>query len=246
MEKPYRAQSRSLCPFFSACAAVLTLSLDLKLELPSTYTERSRSTKILGNPGVMFPSIRVMKEWAQTRRGLPILVIARSIEMTRTLGLNQSWSIPRPVATPPPLSEFEAEFQPASWTTQSPTHPEWITLSSSPESSATTSPRNVKPGSSLTWSRSSGWKRFHPPFDVLHVAPKRYAKARQIVWVREEPRNQGAFAYVEPGVNNLLTRRLKTKAKIRYRGREEDAVPAPGTWAAQTKIRLRRPRQSRQ
>ena len=67
------------------------------------------------------------------------------------------------------------------------------------------------------------------PFDELLAALKRYTKAREIVWVQEEPRNQGAFTYVEPRVNNLLTQRLKTKVKIGYKGREEDAVPATGT-----------------
>jgi hypothetical protein len=43
MENPYQAQLRSLCPFFSARVTVLTLSLELKLESPSTYTERSGS-----------------------------------------------------------------------------------------------------------------------------------------------------------------------------------------------------------
>ena len=67
------------------------------------------------------------------------------------------------------------------------------------------------------------------PFDELHGALKRYTKAREIVWVQEEPKNQGAFTYVEPRVNSLLAQRLKTKARIGYRGREEDAVPVTGT-----------------
>lgn len=67
------------------------------------------------------------------------------------------------------------------------------------------------------------------PFDELHAVLKRYTKAKQIVWVQEEPRNQGAFTYIEPRVNNLLGERLKTKFRIGYRGRDEDAVPATGT-----------------
>jgi len=69
------------------------------------------------------------------------------------------------------------------------------------------------------------------PFEALHAALKRYTKAREIVWVQEEPRNQGAFTYIEPRVNSLLTQKLKTKVRIGYRGREEDAVPATGTGA---------------
>jgi len=67
------------------------------------------------------------------------------------------------------------------------------------------------------------------PFDDLHAALKRYTKAKEIMWVQEEPRNQGAFTYIEPRVNALLTQRLKTKARIWYRGRDEDAIPATGT-----------------
>ena len=67
------------------------------------------------------------------------------------------------------------------------------------------------------------------PFDELHLALKRYAKAREVLWVQEEPRNQGAFTYIEPRVNNLLAEVLKTKVRIGYRGREEDSVPVTGT-----------------
>ena len=67
------------------------------------------------------------------------------------------------------------------------------------------------------------------PFEELHAILKRYTKARQIVWVQEEPKNQGAFTYIEPRVNNLLAEALKTKFRIGYRGRDEDAVPASGT-----------------
>ena len=67
------------------------------------------------------------------------------------------------------------------------------------------------------------------PFDGLHTALKRYTKAKEIIWVQEEPRNQGAFTHVEPRVNSLLAQKWKTKVRIGYRGREEDAVPATGT-----------------
>ncbi|KAF9652772.1 2-oxoglutarate dehydrogenase, E1 component [Thelephora ganbajun] len=66
------------------------------------------------------------------------------------------------------------------------------------------------------------------PFDELQATLKRYTKAREIVWVQEEPRNQGAFTHVGPRVNNLLAQKLKTKVRIGYGGREEDAVPATG------------------
>ena len=67
------------------------------------------------------------------------------------------------------------------------------------------------------------------PFDDLHAALKRHTKAREIVWVQVEPKNQGAFTYIEPRVNALLTQKLKTKARIWYRGRDEDAVSVTRT-----------------
>ena len=67
------------------------------------------------------------------------------------------------------------------------------------------------------------------PFDELRTALKRYTKSKEIIWVQEEPRNQGAFTYIEPRVNNLLAETLKVKARIEYRGRVEDAVPVTGT-----------------
>jgi probable 2-oxoglutarate dehydrogenase E1 component DHKTD1 len=70
------------------------------------------------------------------------------------------------------------------------------------------------------------------PFDELHATLKRYTKSKEIVWVQEEPRNQGAFTHIEPRVNNLLAEKLKTKVRIGYRGREEDSVPATGTGVA--------------
>ena len=52
------------------------------------------------------------------------------------------------------------------------------------------------------------------PFGDLHTTLKRYTKAREIVWVQEEPKNQGAFTYIEPRVNSLLSQKLKTKIRI--------------------------------
>ncbi|KAI0367415.1 dehydrogenase E1 and transketolase domain-containing protein 1 [Pilatotrama ljubarskyi] len=67
---------------------------------------------------------------------------------------------------------------------------------------------------------------FHATLDVL----SRYDGAREVVWLQEEPRNQGAWTHVEPRLNAVLER--LGRDKVTYRGRKEDAVPAPGIASA--------------
>ncbi|EIW54703.1 dehydrogenase E1 and transketolase domain-containing protein 1 [Trametes versicolor FP-101664 SS1] len=67
---------------------------------------------------------------------------------------------------------------------------------------------------------------FRPMADVLG----RYDGAKEIVWLQEEPRNQGAWTHVEPRLNAVLER--LGRSKVTYHGRKEDAVPAPGIASA--------------
>ncbi|KAI0353832.1 dehydrogenase E1 and transketolase domain-containing protein 1 [Trametes cingulata] len=67
---------------------------------------------------------------------------------------------------------------------------------------------------------------FHATLDVL----SRYDGAQEVVWLQEEPRNQGAWTHVEPRLNAVLER--LGRQKVTYRGRKEDAVPAPGIASA--------------
>lgn len=67
------------------------------------------------------------------------------------------------------------------------------------------------------------------PFTELEEVMKRYVdSAKEVFWVQEEPRNQGAYTHVEPRINSLLIDKLEFGKRLRYRGREEYAVPAPG------------------
>jgi len=66
------------------------------------------------------------------------------------------------------------------------------------------------------------------PFDELEHSLRKYANAKEVYWVQEEPKNQGAFTHVEPRINSLLVDRLKFGKRIVYHGREESPVPAPG------------------
>jgi probable 2-oxoglutarate dehydrogenase E1 component DHKTD1 len=57
------------------------------------------------------------------------------------------------------------------------------------------------------------------PFEAVRQV---LAGASDVRWVQEEPRNQGAWTHVSPRAARVLEKPL------RYHGRGEDAVPAPG------------------
>lgn len=80
------------------------------------------------------------------------------------------------------------------------------------------------------------------PFRAALNVMARYANASDVLWLQEEPRNQGAWTHVEPRLNAVTERlasgRGRECLRVRYRGRKEDAVPAPGIaslYAAQQK-----------
>jgi probable 2-oxoglutarate dehydrogenase E1 component DHKTD1 len=65
------------------------------------------------------------------------------------------------------------------------------------------------------------------PFAVLESVLRGYTNAREWVWVQEEPRNQGAWGHVGCRIESLLER-MGVEVRLRYVGRRESAVPAPG------------------
>jgi len=66
------------------------------------------------------------------------------------------------------------------------------------------------------------------PETELRAVIARYPAADEIVWAQEEPRNMGAWSYVEPRLRALLPDR----ASLRYVGRPDRASPAEGYPAA--------------
>lgn len=64
------------------------------------------------------------------------------------------------------------------------------------------------------------------PFRSMADVLSKYECAQEIVWLQEEPRNQGAWTHIEPRLNAVLER--LGRPKVTYHGRKEDAVPAPG------------------
>ena len=65
------------------------------------------------------------------------------------------------------------------------------------------------------------------PFSPLADVLSRYGNASEVVWLQEEPRNQGAFLHIQERINAVL-QHLKANHRVQYHGRDEDAVPAPG------------------
>ncbi|HTS88523.1 MAG TPA: multifunctional oxoglutarate decarboxylase/oxoglutarate dehydrogenase thiamine pyrophosphate-binding subunit/dihydrolipoyllysine-residue succinyltransferase subunit [Gemmatimonadales bacterium] len=62
------------------------------------------------------------------------------------------------------------------------------------------------------------------PEEELRDLTARYPNLNEVVWVQEEPRNMGAWTYVEPRLRAILPPGLA----LRYSGRPERASPAEG------------------
>lgn len=54
-----------------------------------------------------------------------------------------------------------------------------------------------------------------------------YTAVKEIFFLQEEPRNQGAFTHVSSRINSVL-RSLRYNGEVVYKGRKESALPAPG------------------
>jgi 2-oxoglutarate dehydrogenase E1 component len=62
------------------------------------------------------------------------------------------------------------------------------------------------------------------PHDDFKAMMERYANATEVVWCQEEPRNQGAWRWVQ----HYLVRHMKPGQKLGYAGRASSASPAVG------------------
>jgi 2-oxoglutarate decarboxylase len=65
------------------------------------------------------------------------------------------------------------------------------------------------------------------PLSALTDVLARYPGAKELVWCQEEPKNMGAWSFMESRLENLLTR----CERPRYVGREASASPATGSYA---------------
>jgi len=69
-------------------------------------------------------------------------------------------------------------------------------------------------------------EQFYPyPKDAVQSLLKNYSKAKEVVWVQEEPQNMGAWNFLR----YRLSEDLSTHQILRYAGRPESASPAAGT-----------------
>jgi 2-oxoglutarate dehydrogenase E1 component len=66
------------------------------------------------------------------------------------------------------------------------------------------------------------------PWQEARAVLARYPKLKELIWVQEEPRNMGAWSYVEPKLDELAP----AGSTVSYVGRPERASPAEGYPAA--------------
>ncbi|KAF9479328.1 dehydrogenase E1 and transketolase domain-containing protein 1 [Pholiota conissans] len=66
------------------------------------------------------------------------------------------------------------------------------------------------------------------PFSALYEVLIKYGSAHEIMWVQEEPRNQGAFGHARERIASVLEGMRWDDLTLEYVGRDESAVPAPG------------------
>ncbi len=65
------------------------------------------------------------------------------------------------------------------------------------------------------------------PTGALEEVLAGYANLREVVWLQEEPRNMGAWAFVRPHLERVMAER-RADLSLRYVGPDEAACPAPG------------------
>ncbi len=61
--------------------------------------------------------------------------------------------------------------------------------------------------------------------EALSAVVSRYSNVSEVLWAQEEPRNMGAWSFIQPRLQELLG----SRAVIRYVGRVESASPATGS-----------------
>jgi 2-oxoglutarate dehydrogenase E1 component len=69
------------------------------------------------------------------------------------------------------------------------------------------------------------------PFEELKEVIERYHKAKEVVWVQEEPENMGAWRYIWPYLKEIIG----DQRPLHYIGRRPSSSPAEGS-AAQHKV----------
>tara|TARA_B110001450_G_C17559797_1_gene456260 strand:- start:496 stop:1011 length:516 start_codon:yes stop_codon:yes gene_type:complete len=71
-------------------------------------------------------------------------------------------------------------------------------------------------------------EQFYPFPAISMVGELGRFKQAEIVWCQEEPKNQGAWSFIEPNIEWVLTRIGAKHARPTYMGRATSASPATG------------------
>jgi 2-oxoglutarate dehydrogenase E1 component len=66
------------------------------------------------------------------------------------------------------------------------------------------------------------------PGEPLAARLKRMTNLEEVVWAQEEPKNNGAWFFVEPEIEAALASAKCKVARARYAGRKASASPATG------------------
>ncbi|MFD1953541.1 2-oxoglutarate dehydrogenase E1 component [Paenibacillus thailandensis] len=82
------------------------------------------------------------------------------------------------------------------------------------------------PAEGMEWLHILRVEQLYPlPQKEIKAAFDRYKNVEEIVWVQEEPKNMGAWTYMEPRLRELAPQ----KAAVRYIGRPDRSSPAAGS-----------------
>jgi probable 2-oxoglutarate dehydrogenase E1 component DHKTD1 len=66
------------------------------------------------------------------------------------------------------------------------------------------------------------------PFAELKQRLSRYTKAKEFIWLQEEPRNQGAYTHVWSRIDSVMASLGHGEFRVVYKGRKEESVPVTG------------------
>lgn len=83
----------------------------------------------------------------------------------------------------------------------------------------------VNKGDDFSWLQVMRLEEIYPfPTDRLKQLLTKYPNVKEVYWLQEEPKNMGAWTFVEPRINKLLT----NGNKVRFIGRRRRSSPAEG------------------
>ena len=83
----------------------------------------------------------------------------------------------------------------------------------------------IKDESQFLWLQIVRLEEIYPfPTDILKERFKQYSNVKEIFWVQEEPKNMGAWTFVEPRINAIAPNGIRAE----FIGRRRRSSPAEG------------------